>query len=31
MGKAGALKISACYIVKNEAKKLAKSIKSLKT
>lgn len=30
MGKAGALKISACYIVKNEAKKLAKSIKSLK-
>lgn len=30
MGKAGALKISACYIVKNEAKNLAKSIKSLK-
>ena len=30
MGKARALKISACYIVKNEAKKLAKSIKSLK-
>lgn len=30
MGKAGALKISACYIAKNEAKKLAKSIKSLK-
>lgn len=30
MGKAVALKISACYIVKNEAKKLAKSIKSLK-
>lgn len=27
---AGALKISACYIVKNEAKNLAKSIKSLK-
>lgn len=31
MGKAVALKISACYIVKNEAKKLAKSIKSLKS
>lgn len=31
MGKAGALKISACYIVKNEAKNLAKSIKSLKS
>lgn len=31
MGKARALKISACYIVKNEAKNLAKSIKSLKT
>ena len=31
MGKAGALKISACYIVKNEAENLAKSIKSLKT
>lgn len=30
MGKAGALKISACYIAKNEAKKLTKSIKSLK-
>ena len=30
MGKARALKISACYIVKNEAKNLAKSIKSLK-
>ena len=30
MGKAGALKISACYIAKNEAKNLAKSIKSLK-
>ena len=30
MGKAGALKISACYIVKNEAINLAKSIKSLK-
>lgn len=30
MGKAGALKISACYIVKNEAENLAKSIKSLK-
>lgn len=30
MGKARAFKISACYIVKNEAKKLAKSIKSLK-
>ena len=30
MGKAVALKISACYIVKNEAKNLAKSIKSLK-
>ena len=30
MGKARALKISACYIVKNEAKKLAKSIRSLK-
>lgn len=30
MGKAGALKISACYIVKNEAKNLTKSIKSLK-
>lgn len=30
MGKAGALKISACYIVKNEVKNLAKSIKSLK-
>ena len=31
MGKARALKISACYIVKNEAENLAKSIKSLKT
>lgn len=31
MGKAGALKISACYIAKNEAENLAKSIKSLKT
>lgn len=31
MGKARALKISACYIVKNEAKNLAKSIKSLKS
>lgn len=31
MGKAGALKISACYIVKNEAENLVKSIKSLKT
>lgn len=31
MGKAGALKITACYIVKNEAENLAKSIKSLKT
>lgn len=30
MGKARALKISACYIVKNEAENLAKSIKSLK-
>ncbi len=30
MGKAGALKISACYIAKNEAENLAKSIKSLK-
>ena len=30
MEKAGALKISACYIAKNEAKNLAKSIKSLK-
>ena len=30
MGKARALKISACYIVKNEAKNLAKSIKRLK-
>ena len=30
MSKAGALKISACYIVKNEADNLAKSIKSLK-
>lgn len=30
MGKARALKISACYIVKNEAKNLAQSIKSLK-
>ena len=30
MGKARALKISACYIVKNEAKNLTKSIKSLK-
>lgn len=30
MGKAGELKISACYIAKNEAKNLAKSIKSLK-
>lgn len=30
MGKVRALKISACYIVKNEAKNLAKSIKSLK-
>ena len=30
MGKARALKISACYIVRNEAKNLAKSIKSLK-
>lgn len=30
MGNARALKISACYIVKNEAKNLAKSIKSLK-
>lgn len=30
MGKAGAMKISACYIVKNEAKNLVKSIKSLK-
>ena len=26
MGKAGALKISACYIVKNEAENLVKSI-----
>ena len=31
MGKARALKITACYIVKNEAENLAKSIKSLKT
>lgn len=31
MSKSGALKISACYIVKNEAKNLAKSLKSLKT
>lgn len=31
MGKARALKISTCYIVKNEAENLAKSIKSLKT
>lgn len=31
MGKARALKISACYIVKNEVENLAKSIKSLKT
>ncbi len=31
MGKAGALKISACYIVKNEAENLVKSIKSLKS
>ena len=31
MGKARAFKISACYIVKNEAKNLAKSIKSLKS
>ena len=31
MGKTGALKISACYIVKNEAENLVKSIKSLKT
>ena len=30
MGKARALKISACYIVKNEAENLVKSIKSLK-
>lgn len=30
MGKARALKITACYIAKNEAKNLAKSIKSLK-
>ena len=30
MSKARALKISACYIVKNEAENLAKSIKSLK-
>lgn len=30
MGKARALKITACYIVKNEAENLAKSIKSLK-
>ena len=31
MGKARALKITACYIVKNEAENLAKSIKSLKS
>lgn len=31
MGKARVLKITACYIVKNEAENLAKSIKSLKT
>lgn len=31
MGKARALKISACYIAKNEVENLAKSIKSLKT
>ena len=33
MGKkvAGALKISACYIVKNEEANLARSIKSLKS
>ena len=30
MGKARALKITACYIVKNEVENLAKSIKSLK-
>lgn len=30
MGKARALKITACYIVKNEAENLTKSIKSLK-
>ena len=30
MGKARAFKISACYIVKNEAENLVKSIKSLK-
>ena len=30
MGKARVLKITACYIVKNEAENLVKSIKSLK-